>query len=221
MKRNRGHLLLILLAAVLLIQVYIMLVKDPVKMSKMGLKEDRILLQGKDPGVPAPVPGKEPEEAGSVQTVQQIGMEARPAVNASHGEGQPMPMSPKSAKPKNPHFPNMPDDFNKAYITVDGSEDYYKTLIYGVLILEDDRELSITREQAQRLTKVLKLKSQIQDAVPEAQTVIMENLTDEQLRYMFLQMSIQRGGSRPLPPEKLSEYAKKAYDALQKRIDKQ
>ena len=220
MKRSKGHLLIILLVAVLLIQVYIMLVKDPVRMSKVGLKEDRILLQGKDPGVPAPIPGKEPEISGNVQTVQQIGMEARPAVNASHGEGQPIPLSPKLARPKNPHFPNMPDDFNKAFITVDGSEDYYKTLIYGVLILEDSKELSITKEQALKLTKVLNLKSQIQDAVPEAQKVIMENLTDEQLRYMFLQMSIQRGGSRPLPPEKLSEYSKKAYDALQKRINK-
>ncbi len=220
MKRSRGHLLIVLLVAVLLIQVYIMLIKDPVKMSKIGLKEDRILLQGKDPGVPAPIPGKEPEEAGSVQTVQQIGMEARPAVNASHGEGQPIPLSPKSTRPKNPHFPNMPDDFNKANITVDGSEDYYKTLIYGVLILEDNNQLSITKEQAIKLTKVLNLKSQIQDAVPEAQKVIMENLTDDQLRYIFLQMSIQRGGSRPLPPEKLSEYSKKTYDALQRRINK-
>lgn len=220
MRRNKGHLLIFLLVAVLLIQVYIMLVRDPVNMSKIGLKEDRILLQGKDPGVPAPIPGKEPEEAGSVQTVQNIGMEARPAVPASHGEGQPVPLSPKTVRPKNPHFPNMPDNFNKAYITVDGSEDYYKTLIYGVLILEDSKELSITKEQALKLTKVLNLKSQIQDAVPEAQTVIMENLTDDQLRYIFLQMSLQRGGSRPLPPEQLAEFATKAYNALQKRTNK-
>ena len=220
MRKSKGNMLVYLLVAVLAVQLYIVFFKDPVKLSKKALKENKILLQGKDPGVPEPVPGKEPEEAGNVQTVLEIGMHARPAVNASHGEGQAMPKSIKSTTKKNPFFPNMPENFKKAFITVDGSEDYYKTLVYGVLILEETDELALTPEQAVRLKKVLELKSQVEDSVPEAQNVLIKNLSDEQLKYIFLQMSRERGGSRPLPPEQLSEYAKKAENALKGRYEK-
>jgi len=218
MRHTKGNILIYLLLFVLVVQVYIMFFNDPVKLSKSGLIENRILLQGKDPGVPQPIPGKEPEEAGQVQTVQEIGTHARPAVRASHGEGQAMPKQLKSSRRINPYFPTMPKDFRKALITVDSSEDYYKALIYGILILEETDELALTPEQAFRLKKVLEMKSKVQGAVPEAQNDLLKNLSISQLRYMFLRMCIERGGGNPLPPETLGKYSREVYYILKERM---
>lgn len=219
MNNQKGNLLLALIILVLLVQIYIMFFNDPVKLSRACLVESKILLQGKDPGVPQPVPGKEPEDFGNKVTVQTIGPNARPAVaNVSHGEGQADPKVPLSLRPKVPQFGDILTNFNSSSMSIEKNEDYYKTLICGILILEENEKLAVTREQADQLKRVLELRSMVKDAVPRAQEVLLETLTDDQLKYIYFQMCRFRGGMRPLPPESLDRYSKEALSMVKKKI---
>lgn len=219
MDKSKGNILIYLLIIVLAVQVYIMFFHDPVILSRKGLIESRILLQGKDPGVPDPVPGQEPEEGDKKRTVQLIGNEAKPVVGGvTHGEGQNEPRSPLSVRHRGPGIPGLVDDLDTAQFSVESNEDYYKALIYGIMILEDRKDLAITKEQAVKFKEIIDMKSEVDDAVPEAQEVIFRTLTDKQLRYAYLLMCIKRGGSKPLSPKTIEKYSKKVLKLLKKRI---
>jgi len=219
MDKSKGNILIYLLIIVLAVQVYIMFFHDPVILSRRGLIESRILLQGKDPGVPEPVPGQEPEEGDKKRTVQMIGNEPRPVVGGvTHGEGQSEPRSPLSLRHRGPWVPGIVDSFDTAKFSIESSEDYYKSLIYGIMILEDRKDLAVTKEQAVKLKEIIDMKSEVDQAVPEAQEIIFKTLTDRQLRYAYLQMCIKRGGSRPLSPKSIEKYSKEVLKLLDKRM---
>ncbi|MCD4782518.1 MAG: hypothetical protein K8T10_01675 [Candidatus Eremiobacteraeota bacterium] len=219
MDKSKGNILIYLLIIVLAVQVYIMFFNDPVILSKKGLVESKILLQGKDPGVPEPVPGQEPEEGDKKRTVQSIGNEPQPVVGGvTHGEGQNEPRSPLSLRHKGPRIPGLVDDLDKAQFSIESSEDYYKALIYGIIILEDRKDLAITKEQAVKLKEIIYMKSEVDDAVPEAQEIIFKSLTDKQLRYAYLRMCIKRGGSRPLSPKSIEKYSRSVLKLLKTRM---
>ncbi|MCE1247521.1 MAG: hypothetical protein LWY06_12830 [Firmicutes bacterium] len=213
----KGNFIIWLLALVAGVQVYIMLFHDPVELSKKGLIESRILLQGHDPGVPQPVPGQDPEQEGEKVTVQTIGTGPRPVVPASHGEGQDEPMLPLSVRPKGPIVPGMPDDMKNAKFEMQGGQDYFKAIVYGVLILEEQGELALSKEQAVKLKKIIEMKADSGDAIPFAQQTIGETLTDEQLRYIYRQMCLKRGGLKPLPPESIETYSGQVYQMLKNK----
>jgi hypothetical protein len=213
----KGNFIIYLLILVAAVQLYIMLFNDPVELSKRGLVESRILLQGHDPGVPQPKPGQDTEQEGERVTVQTIGTGPRPVVPASHGEGQEEPMLPMSVRPKGPVVPGMPDDMKNAKFDIQGEQDYYRALVYGVLILEEEGTLSLSRDQAIKLKKLVEMKSGSSDAIPNSQQTIVETLTDEQLRYVYRQMCIKRGGLKPLPPESIETYSGQVYEMLKNR----
>lgn len=213
----KGNYLVWLLALVAVVQLYIMLFHDPVELSKRGLVESRILLQGHDPGVPKPVPGQETEQETEKVTVQTIGTGPRPVVPASHGEGQDEPMLPLSVRPKGPVVPGMPDDMKNAKFDLHGGQDYFRALVYGVLILEEEGTLALSKEQAVKIKKLIELKSSSNDAIPFAQQTIIETLTDEQLRYIYRQMCMKRGGLKPLSPESIETYSGQVYQMLKNR----
>lgn len=230
-KSSSGVYPLILLVIVVLVQLYITFFNDPVELTMKTLAEPRILLQGKDPGVPDAAPQVIQETGDLKQTVAVIGPQERPAISpgdrpavpgVAHGEGSPEPKSPLSVRHRGPIAPGVIEDLKNADITSDSvqMEKYYKAMIYGILILEESRELALSQEQARSIRMVLDMLSEVRGSVPNAYGVILSSLTDEQLKYIYIEMCKIRGNSGPLPPEALDEQSVKLYKLMKERIDK-
>ncbi len=220
MKFDRDSFLIVLLVIALGIQIYITFFKDPVALSQKGLVESKILLQGRDPGVPPPTPGKEPELDQKI-TVQKIGPEPRPVVvpGVTYGEGQSAPKVPLSALPKGPMEENMPKDMEKFSFSLEKNEDFFKFVLYGIAILQQNKEVALTPSQAKRLKKIFDRQYKVRDAVPKAQKVILETLTDRQLKYIYIQKCRKQGGSNPLPPEYIEKKAVELEKLLRRKMN--
>lgn len=229
MKKGSGGTILFLLILILIVQVYIMIFDDPVSISRKALAESKILLQGKDPGVPESKPA---DKSQARETVAEIGPKEQPVIKGArrreqrpvvpfvaHGRDQSEPKTPLSVRPQGPLVPGMVRDIKTAKVSADAveTEKVYKAVIYGILILEENEKLALTREQALKLKKALDMMNRVQSAVPDARKAILENLTDEQLKEIYRLMCLRRGGSQPLSPETMDGNSAELRGILQKR----
>ncbi|MCL5035565.1 MAG: hypothetical protein M1269_00470 [Chloroflexi bacterium] len=84
-----------------------------------------------------------------------------------------------------------------------GGSDEYRDFLIGVILLEktNDKELSLTSEQAKKLLTLIQEDEEMKEAIPNAQKGIPEILTDEQMKYIEKWASRQKDTQAPTPAE--------------------
>lgn len=218
MKKGKGNVLIFLLVLILVTQVYILFFSDPMEMVRKSAVEKEILLQRQvKPQPSAPPPGQPLRRTGD--TVQEIGSKPRPALvpGVGYGEDQEAPRAPLSAYPRQP---GMQMEDTELELSLQQSHNFYRTLIYGILILENERSNSLTPEQAKELKEILESRGKIIDVVPETQSVILSTLSENQLKYIYFQKCRKQGGALPLPPGFVDENAEKLLKIMEKQVKK-
>jgi hypothetical protein len=239
--RAREDLIVGFLFLILLLQGYIIFVRTPSALVSEGQKEDAILLQGKDPSEPSPLPGQQPQiiKSGPVPVVS-FG-EGQPTPTVSQGTSSTRGTLPQSASSQgvspgvvtqmqgnlslnpglNPQG-SMGPGAMPAGMSNQGSviqeappEDAYRKFLISLVLLEESgkRELRLTRQQAIKILAFIRKGEGQKEAVPSAQKGIQEVLAPGQLRYIS-RLREQMVAKNLASPDKLDTYAAQVVKML-------
>lgn len=189
MPRDKGKIIFYLLAAVISIQVIILFFFLPSLLAgdRAGADESQVVLQGKVMLSPEPHQDTSVDDNGK-PLIRHIDVDNLPAVEGvCHGEGQSAPKSPKSLVPKWSLVPRMTGEAKTGGNAENqgDDEDNYRFIVYGIIILQQEKQLRPTPDQAAKLKQMLESEKRLKKSASRAYKTILATLTDEQLKYIY------------------------------------